>query len=126
MYRFWLGIGLLVFLLLLGFGVGIIMERVNLNISRDLETAAQQVLAGDTETGYITAQRAKHQWERHWHGTASVSDHEPMDEIDGLFAQLEIYRQTGKYGDFAACCARISMLVAAISEAHSFPWWKLL
>jgi len=49
-----------------------------------------------------------------------------MDEIDSLFAQLEVFRQAGLWGDFSACCRRLSRLIEAMAEAHSLTWWNLL
>ena len=126
MGRFWLGIGLLVLFLVLGIWISVAMEAVHSDISDKLAFAAQLALDGDIDAGVETAQQAKKQWDKHWRGSAAVSDHAPMDEIDGLLAQLECYSRTRQPGDFAACCTRVSLLVRAMSEAHSLVWWNLL
>jgi hypothetical protein len=126
MGKFWLGAGLLALFLALGLWVSSVMDTVHMDISQDLSEAAELTLAGDMEQGYFLAQQAQAQWEKKWHGSACVADHAPMDEIDGLFAQLPVYRQAEQPGDFAACCTRLSMLVAAMSEVHSLTWWNLL
>lgn len=126
MGRFWLGIGILVVFLVLGFWVTYAMDNVHSEISQTLEKAATQTLSGDLTEGITLVQQAKDRWQSHWHGTASVADHAPMDEIDGLFAQLEAYGQAGLSADFATYCARLSNLVAAVGEAHSLTWWNLL
>ena len=126
MGRFWLGVGLLVLFLVLGLWIGAAMDRVHLSIADTLETAAEQALSGELPAGLETAQKAKASWEKHWHGSATVADHAPMDEIDGLLAQLECYSRADQPGDFAACCTRISLLVRAMSEAHRLTWWNLL
>jgi len=126
MGRFWLGIGLLVLFLVLGFWISVTMDSVHSEISQELKLAAEQALEGELEVAAETAQQAKAKWEKHWHGSAAVADHAPMDEIDGLLAQLECYNRTGQTGEFAACCTRISLLVRAMSEAHSLVWWNLL
>ncbi len=126
MGRFWLGIGILVLFLVLGFWTGHTMDDVHQTISQTLENAATKSLSGDLTEGIALAQQAQSQWQSHWHGTASVADHAPMDEIDGLFAQLETYGKAGLTETFAAYCARLSQLVSAMGEAHSFTWWNLL
>ena len=126
MGRFWLGIGLLVLFLVLGLWVTHAMDGVHQTISQTLDEAAQQTLSGDLETGISLAQQAQNDWDSHWHGTASIADHAPMDEIDGLFAQLKVYGQTGQAADFAAYCARLAKLVTAVGEAHGLSWWNLL
>lgn len=126
MGRFWLGIGILVVFLVLGLWVTYAMDNIHSEISQTLERAATQTLSGDLTEGITLVQQAKDRWQSHWHGTASVADHAPMDEIDGLFAQLEAYGQAGLSTDFATYCARLSNLVAAVGEAHSLTWWNLL
>ncbi len=126
MGRFWLGAGILAVFLVLGFWVGAAIDDVHQDISQTLDTAAQQTLSGDPEGGLALAQQAHEAWNTNWHRTAAVADHAPMDEIDGIFAQAFAYGQAGRSQDFAACCARLSGLVAAVGEAHRFNWWNLL
>ena len=126
MGRFWLGIGILVLFLVLGLWVAHAMDNVHQDIGKALDQAAVQALDGDLEAGFLLAQQARNLWHARWHGTASVADHAPMDEIDGLFAQLDAYRQSERPSDFAAYCARLSALVIAVGEAHSLTWWNLL
>ena len=126
MKRFLLGIGILAVFLIGGLWVGYAMDDVHQTIAQTLDDAAAQCLSGDLSGGIALAQQAHQTWQTHWHSTASVADHEPMDEIDGLFAQLEVYGKAGLSADFATFCARLSQLVSAVGEAHSFTWWNLL
>ncbi len=126
MRRFWLGIGILVLFLALGIWVTRAMDDVHQQISTLLDRSAALVLEADPTEGLVLAEEAHTLWQSHWHGTAAVADHAPMDEIDGLFAQLDILGRSGRYADFAANCARIATLVAAVGEAHSLSWWNLL
>ena len=126
MKRLWLGIGILLLFFALGLWISKTMDDVHLSIADTLDAAAEQALSGDLAAGLETARRAKTAWEKNWHGSAAVADHAPMDEIDGLLAQLECYSRANMPGDFAACCSRISLLVRAMSEAHSLTWWNLL
>lgn len=126
MGRFCFGIGILVLFLVLGLWVSYAMNNVHQSIGETLDQAAVQALDGDLESGFLLAQQARSHWQAHWNSTASVADHAPMDEIDGLFAQLDAYRQSERPDDFAAYCARLSALVMAVGEAHSLTWWNLL
>lgn len=126
MGRFWLGICILVLFLALGLWVAHAMDDVHQSIAGTLDQAAQETLNGDIESGIALAQQARKHWRSRWHGTASVADHAPMDEIDGLFSQLDAYSQADRPTDFAAYCARLSALVAAVGEAHTLTWWNLL
>lgn len=126
MSRFWIGVFLLVVFLGLGLWVAEAMDSIHMPIAQTLEQAAEDALAGDMESGVAQANAAYREWERYWRGTAAVADHAPMDEIDGLFAQVQSYARAGNAADFAAGCGRLSKLVEAIGEAHAPGWWNLL
>ena len=126
MSRFYLGIFILLSVLILGLWVSHTLDDIHIEISDMLETAAASALSGDLENANALAQTAKSKWETSWHGTAAAADHEPMDEIDGLLSQLDCFARAGNISDFAACCTRCSLLVRAVSEAHSPTWWNLL
>jgi hypothetical protein len=112
--------------LALGFWISSAMDDIHLEIADTLDAAAEQALSGDLQAGMASARKAKADWQAHWHNSATVADHAPMDEIDGLLAQLECYSRANMPGDFAACCTRIALLVRAMREAHSLTWWNLL
>ena len=126
MKHFWAGIGLLAVLLALGLWTSHTMEDVHTPIADSLKLAAEKALSGDAAGGVEDARKAQIQWERYRHATASVADHEPMEEADSLFAQLDSFIAAADMTRFAACCARLSELVRAISEAHTLSWWNLL
>ena len=126
MNRCWIGIGLLVLFLALGLWVMAEMDTAHGQISQELQQAVEQTLAGDSEQGILLAQQAKQHWEDARRGTASVADHAPMEEIDSLFAKLEVYAREKQTVAFAACCARLSSLVQAMGEVHGLQWWNLL
>ena len=49
-----------------------------------------------------------------------------MDEVDALFAEMEIYARTGEQPHFAACCKELAQRLEAIADAHKFSWWNVL
>jgi hypothetical protein len=57
---------------------------------------------------------------------AAVTDHEPMEEMDILFAQLPIYYETDSSLNFAAVCSDLSLLMQAIGENQALKWWGVL
>ena len=93
MNRFILGVSILAIFLMLGLGVAWGMDAMHLDVSDNLSSAAQKVIAGDWEAGVALAKQAKKEWEINWQKTACVADHAPMDEIDGLFAQLKAFEK---------------------------------
>ena len=126
MKQFWLGLGLLVAMLVSGIWVTGKMERIHEPAAAKLRQAAQYALAEDWEsTGQITKQ-ARKSWEENRRLTAAIVNHEPMDEIDALFAQLEVYERSRDRISCSAACARLSELLDALHQEQGFTWWNLL
>jgi len=123
MGRFLLGVGLLAVLLGLGLWVCKDTDDTLLQVSDRLEAAAALCLSGQALDGASLAKEAKDAWEQAWHRTAVFSDHAPMDEIDGLFSQLEAFRENSR--EFAAGCRRIASLIRAVAEANNATWWNI-
>ena len=48
-----------------------------------------------------------------------------MEEIDALFAEVEVYAAAREETDFAAGCAALSRKVEAMGQAHGASWWNL-
>lgn len=126
MKRIWLGIGILVVFLFLGSWSSHGMNKRHVPLSNKLETAASAVLAGDWNKGISLAKEATAQWKNCWNNSAILADHTPMDDIDGIFARLDIFEKAGNKEAFAACCAELSKRIAAMAEAHRFTWWNIL
>ena len=121
--RFYLGVGLLAVILALGLFAGWLMEKGQTPAAQLLEQAAQ---AENLEEGVAMAQRAKEIWRQKWKAVASVADHTPMDEIDSLFAELEIFAREGERVHFASCCNQLASQLRAVAEAHKLNWWNVL
>ena len=126
MKRLWIGVVLLILLLGLGIGTTLFAVRSHEDISGQLRLASEAALEGKWEEAETLFKSAKEKWEAQRHITAAIADHEPMEEIDDLFSQLEIYLLTRQQISFSACCRSLSVLTNAIGEAHALNWWSLL
>ena len=124
--RFYLGVGILVVFLLLGLLVAWGMEQISGRAATLLAQAEEAILSGSVQTAEALAGQAKRIWEKGWCTIALAADHGPMDEIDGLFAQMEFFVKNGSGTELGACCARLAELVEAISDAHALTWWNIL
>lgn len=122
----WLGAGLLAVCLLLGICLSVAADKACLPTEALLAQAAEKTLSGDFEEGIALGMEAKDQWQAQWNGIAAIADHEPMDEVDALFAEMEIYAKTGEQPHFAACCQELSRRVRSFADAHRFSWWNVL
>ena len=126
MRRLWLGIGLLLAFFALGVFTAAGMQRIHEPVAEDLHRAAQAALDEHWQAAEECSKRAQSAWDGYWRMTAAVADHEPMEQIDSLFAELKIYAQEREAEHFAACCANLSTLTRAMGEAHTINWWNLL
>lgn len=126
MGRFLLGVFILACLLALCLGLTGYSQQAGLPVAETLEQAAQQALSGDFSQGVSLAQKAYKAWQENWKKTAALSDHGPMDDIDGLFSQLKAYGQAGFREDFAALCKGIAKLISSIADAQTPSWWNIL
>lgn len=124
--RFYLGIGLLLLFLILGFAAGVILQNLHMPTAATLEAAAEAVLSGEREKGSALYLQAQEQWQRYWKGTAAVSAHIPIEEIEKEFSQLPVYLSADHSTDFAAGCMRLASLIRAVAEAQNLHWWNLL
>lgn len=126
MKRGWIGLGLLLLLLAAGVLSAWAMVRWHSPLEQQLDLAAQYALASDWEQANRMVRDAENQWEKRWHPSAIFADHGPMEEIDALFAQLEVYEEEREALSFAALCKELSRELAAMGEAHVPNWWNLL
>ena len=126
MKRLWIGIAFLALLLAGGFGINAGMDNLQKEISQQLDAACQTALAGDLEQAAVQANAAKEIWEQYRDLVAAVTDHEPMEEMDTLFAQLPIYYETDSPLNFAAVCSDLTLLMQAIGENQALKWWGVL
>lgn len=124
MKRSWIGFALLLVLLAGGLAVTWSMEKCHEPIARDLDSAAVRVQAGDWAEAETLMLRARNAWGDSRKLTACFADHTPMEEIDALFARLEVYAAARENADFAAGCAELSRKVEAMGEAHGLMWWN--
>ena len=125
MKRSWFGFFLLLILLASGLLVTRLMDRIHAPIARDLVTAGEYALSGDWASAEELARQAEAVWEQQEKLRACFADHGPMEEIDGCFAQLEIYCRMKEETAFAAACGDTARKVNAMGEAHGLKWENL-
>lgn len=126
MGRLWIGIGILVVLLVMGIGLlwgsGVFFEE----LAQDLERAGELALAENWQAAGEKVEKSREKWEQYRRFWASFTDHEPVEQMQNLFSQLELYQVRQLEVDFAAVCRNLAHLAEAIDEAHSLRWWSVL
>lgn len=125
MKRLWLGVGLLTVMLLSGILVPELLETCHEAIVQDLDQAAELAMSEQWDSVRRLSDRAEENWEKKRPVTASFTDHEPLDEIDGLFAQLEVYAEAEESVAFSSTCVYLSSQLDALGDYHKFSFWNL-
>lgn len=117
---------ILLVLLIGGLVVSFGMRAVHSDICRLLQQAEAAAEGEDWQNATSLAKEAQLAWEKHHAFTASFADHNPMDELDGLFAELMVYMQNRESPHFSATCARLAVLAKSMADSHGLQWWNVL
>jgi len=126
MKRLWIGIVLMLLLLESGLFSAISIANIQKPVSADLQAASRACLQGNWEDANLFASQAQQRWQKYRHAAAALADHSPMEDVDCLFAELEVYLHAKEALPFASCCAALAVSTRAIAEAHALNWWNLL
>ena len=126
MRRMWIGIGLLALMLAGGLWAADWMQRVHGEMAADLNRGAQLALESRWEEAEHQADRAQRAWQKKRPVTAAFADHEPLEEIDGLFSRLQVLAEGRAVTEFAAECRQLAILADAIADTQGLTWWSLL
>ncbi len=126
MKRMWIGIGILIFLLVAGVGMLLASQSFFSTFTDNLEQAGALALEGKWGAALQKAEESRLQWQKCHHFWAASSDHEPVEEMQNLFSQLEVYAKGRMEADFAAICRHLVHLAEAIDESHNLRWWSVL
>lgn len=124
--RFILGISILIVVLALTIGTAIGMKAIHAPGEAALTEAARLALAGDLEQAIPLAQGAYQRWQTYRGITAAFADHNPMDDTERLFREMQVYAVAGEEPHFAACCTQLSAMLKAMYETHNFSLKNIL
>jgi len=120
------GFILLIVLLVSGIAAAAWMDSRHSPITGDLSSAAQCAMDGDWENARYHLSLAEEAWQRGWHFDAALTDHQPMEEIDGMFTRLTVYGALEDTGRFPAECRELVERIDALSDVHGLKWWNFL
>ena len=124
MTRLWIGVGLLLVLLLGGLGLRLCIVPFQETIAQELCDAAS-LAKEDWTPARNAAFAARDRWLRYKDGIAAVTDHEPMEEMEGLFQELS-FLDSDRAVDFACICVQLAEISRAIGETQRLKWWGVL
>lgn len=120
MNRIWFGAALLAALLIFGIGCAAFMEDTHLAQAAQLDRAADLAMSGNWKAAGTVFSDAQSSWERNRSVIAGFSDHGPMDQIEGIFAQLEVFVKIQDTASFCSSCRYLASQLEALGKSHSF------
>ena len=120
MKRIWFGAALLGALLVLGIFSAALMEDTHLTQAAQLDSAADLAMSGNWKGAETAFSEAKDGWDKRSSLIAGLSDHEPMDQIEGRFAQLEVFLGMHDSASFCGACRYLAKQLEALGKSHSF------
>ena len=126
MNRLWIGVVILLFFLAMGGAIWWGSHVFFGNFSRDMELAGQAAVEENWTVAGEKIEKCRQKWERQRPFWAALTDHAPMEQIQNLFSQLELYEKQRLSTEFAACCRSLSKEAEAVGETHGLAWWSVL
>lgn len=126
MKRLWIGVGFLVVMLVLAILLTVVFDRIHTPFSEDLQKAADLAMAQEWEKATALTRQARADWLKYRELIAAVADHEPLEKMEYLLDQLEVYAQMRRTADFSAVCVELAALADAMLESQSLTWWNFL
>ena len=119
MKRIWFGVVLLILILVLGLISSTFMKETWLKQSENLNRAAILASDGDWVNARNLLAEAQAEWEEKQLLLAVLCQHEPIEQIDGLFAQLEVFSESRRTASFSSTCVFLSKLIDSLGRSHN-------
>ena len=119
MKRIHFGIALLATLLILSILSNVLMHKIPPAQAKKLNQAAVLASVGDWAAARDLSEAAKIAWDQKQVFYCALCDHEDIDRIDGLFAQIQVYAATRSAVAFSSTCAHLAQRLEALSHSHS-------
>ena len=126
MKRLWIGVVLLAVMLATGVGMLLVSRDFYGKFSDSLDQAGAYALEENWVAAEEQFRESQRLWERYRRFWAASADHEPVEEVQRLFSQLEVYEKCRQATEFAVICRSIVYRAEAIDEAQSLKWWSVL
>lgn len=126
MKRIRFGAVLLITLLVLGFWSGNFMERTHFSQVEQLNRAAELALEGNWAAAQQRTGTARREWNKNRTLIAALTDHEPMDQVEGLFAQLDVFVRQQDAVSYSSTCLYLARQLEAMGKSHSLSLENLL
>ncbi len=91
-----------------------------------LAQAGREAAKEEWDAAQMLFYRARRKWKDNYRFTAALADHTPMEDVEALYAQLEVFAEEREAPHFAALCAEAATRLEAMADAHLLAWWNVL
>ena len=118
MTRFRIGASLLAVLLALCVWSQLRMSAIQRPIAGTVSRAEQFAAREEWTQAAAALLTAQSAWEEHRTLLAALVDHQPLEDIECLFARLESCAQEQDKGEFRAACQELNRRILAVKEAQ--------
>ena len=118
MSRFRIGSGLLILLLGVCVFSWVRMEKIQKPIAELICRAEEHASRGEWTRASTAVAVAKRAWEKHRTFVAALADHQPLEDIECLFAMLCSYASQREQTEFRAACQELNRRILAVKEAQ--------
>ena len=126
MSRFRIGAGLLAVLLALCLWSQLRMTRIQAPIAASVSQAGELAAQGDWPAAAQSIRSARESWEKRRTFVSALADHQPLEDIECLFAMAEGYLEEQDEGEFRSACRDLSRRILAVKEAQEFSLGSIL
>ena len=120
MTRFRIGASLLAVLLALCVWSQLRMSAIQRPIAGTVSRAESYAAREEWTQAAAALLTAQSAWEEHRTLLAALADHQPLEDIECLFARLESCAQEQDKGEFRAACQELNRRILAVKEAQEF------
>ena len=120
MNRFRIGVGLLIVLLVVCVFSQLRMAAIQKPIAAEVARAEAYAAIEDWPRASAAAAQARAAWEKNRTFVASLADHQPLEDIESLFAMLAAYADERDETEFRAACQDLNRRILAVKEAQEF------
>lgn len=118
MNRFRIGAVLLAVLLGLCVWAQLRLSAIQTPIAQAVTQAEAYAAQEDWAQAAEMAAQAQRGWEENRTFVASLADHQPLEEIESLFAMLKTYSDQREKTEFRAVCQDLARRILAVKQAH--------
>ena len=120
MSRFRIGLGLLLVLLGVCLFSQLRMARIQKPIAEGIARAENYAAREDWVKAVAAVTNAETAWEEHRTFVSALADHQPLEDIESLFAMLDSYAEEQDKTEFRAACQELHRRILAVKEAQEF------